>query len=92
MSPPPPIDAAEFDAHKDVSKIIIQYLCRNQDKGFSAREIAQATAISEVDVNNAMLKLAFSDIISSITGKRNRIKIEDVTINGIVYYRCTNTE
>ena len=88
----PPIDAAEFDAHKDVSRIIIQYLCRNQDKGFSAKEIAQATAISEEDVNNAMLKLGFSDIISSITGKRNRVKIEDVTINGIVYYRCTHPE
>lgn len=88
----PPIDAAEFDAHKDVSRIIIQYLCRNQDKGFSAKEIAQATAISEEDVNNAMLKLGFSDIISSITGKRNRVKIEDVTINGIVYYRCTHSE
>jgi hypothetical protein len=29
MSPPPPIDAAEFDAHKDLSTIIVQFLCRN---------------------------------------------------------------
>ena len=85
-----PIDAAEFDAHKDLSTIIIQYLCRNQDKGFSAKEIAQATGISESDVNNAMLKMGFSDIVNSITGKKNLVKIEDVTINGIIYYKCSN--
>ena len=85
-----PIEAAEFDAHKNLSTIIIQYLCRNRDKGFSAKEIAQATGISESDVNNAMLKMGFSDIINSITGKKNMVKIEDVTINGIVYYKCSS--
>ena len=83
-----PIEAAEFDAHKNLSTIIIQYLCRNQDKGFSAKEIAYATGISESDVNNTMLKLGFSDIVNSITGKKNKVKIEDVTINGIIYYKC----
>ena len=85
-----PIEAAEFDAHKNLSTIIIQYLCRNRDKGFSAKEIAQATGISESDVNNAMLKMGFSDIVNSITGKKNLVKIEDVTINGIIYYKCSN--
>jgi predicted transcriptional regulator len=85
-----PIEAAEFDAHKNLSTIIIQYLCRNRDKGFSAKEIAQATGISESDVSNAMLKMGFSDIINSITGKRNLVKIEDVTINGIIYYKCSS--
>ena len=41
-----PIDAAEFDAHKEVGSIITQFLCRNSDKGYSAREIAQATGIA----------------------------------------------
>ena len=45
-----PIDAAEFDAHRDLATIITQFLCRNRDKGFSAKEIAQATSISESDV------------------------------------------
>ena len=85
-----PIEAAEFDAHKNLSTIIIQYLCMNRDKGFSAKEIAQATGISESDVSNAMLKMGFSDIINSITGKRNLVKIEDVTINGIIYYKCSS--
>jgi DNA-binding IscR family transcriptional regulator len=85
-----PIESAEFDAHKNLSTIIIQYLCRNRDKGFSAKEIAEATGISESDVNNAMLKMGFSDIVNSITGKKNLIKIEDVTINGIIYYKCSS--
>lgn len=83
-----PIDAAEFDAHKDLTSIIAQFLCRNRDKGFSAKEIAQATGISESDVNSAMLKLGISDIASAISGKRREFKIEDVTINGVIYYRC----
>ena len=83
-----PIDAAEFDAHRDLASIITQFLCRNKDKGFSAKEIAQATGISENDVNGAMLKLGISDIASAISGKRNKFKIEDVTINGVIYYRC----
>ena len=83
-----PIDAAEFDAHRDLASIITQFLCRNKDKGFSAKEIAQATGISENDVNGAMLKLGISDIESAISGKRSKFKIEDVTINGVIYYRC----
>jgi hypothetical protein len=83
-----PIDAAEFDAHKDVGTIITQFLCRNSDKGYSAKEIAQATGIAEANINNAMLKLGLSDLASAIAGKRKKLRIEDVTINGITYYRC----
>jgi DNA-binding IscR family transcriptional regulator len=85
-----PIDAAEFDAHKDVGTIVTQFLCRNSDKGYSAREIAQATGLSEANVNNSMLKLGLSDLVSSIAGKRKKFQIEDVTINGITYYRCVS--
>jgi DNA-binding transcriptional regulator GbsR (MarR family) len=83
-----PIDAAEFDAYKDIGTIIAQFLCRNSDKGYSAREIAQATGISEANVNNSMLKLGLSDLASAIAGKRKKFRIQDVTINGITYYRC----
>ena len=99
---PPPIDAAEFDAHKDLSTLIIQFLCRNRDNGFSAKEIAQAIGIREEDVNYAMLKLGMTDLISGITGGimskkkfgsgRGAIKIEDVTVNGIIYYRCLEAD
>jgi DNA-binding transcriptional regulator GbsR (MarR family) len=85
-----PIDAAEFDAHKDVGTIVTQFLCRNSDKGYSAREIAQATGLSEANVNSSMLKLGLSDLVSSIAGKRKKFQIEDVTINGITYYRCVS--
>jgi DNA-binding transcriptional regulator GbsR (MarR family) len=85
-----PIDAAEFDAHKDVGTIVTQFLCRNSDKGYSAREIAQATGLSEPNVNNSMLKLGLSDLASAIAGKRKKFRIEDVTINGITYYRCVS--
>jgi DNA-binding transcriptional regulator GbsR (MarR family) len=85
-----PIDAAEFDAHKDVGTIITQFLCRNSDKGYSAKEIAQATGIAESNVNNAMLKLGLSDLASAIAGKRKKLRIDDVTINGITYYRCVS--
>jgi DNA-binding transcriptional regulator GbsR (MarR family) len=85
-----PIDAAEFDAHKDVGTIVTQFLCRNSDKGYSAREIAQATGLSEANVNNSMLKLGLSDLANSIAGKRKKFRIEDVTINGITYYRCVS--
>jgi DNA-binding transcriptional regulator GbsR (MarR family) len=85
-----PIDAAEFDAHKDVGSIITQFLCRNSDKGYSAKEIAQATGIAESNVNNAMLKLGLSDLASTIAGKKKSFQIEDVTINGITYYRCVS--
>jgi DNA-binding transcriptional regulator GbsR (MarR family) len=85
-----PIDAAEFDAHKDVGTIVTQFLCRNSDKGYSATEIAEATGISEANVNNSMLKLGLSDLASAIAGKRKKFRIEDVTINGITYYRCVS--
>jgi DNA-binding transcriptional MerR regulator len=98
--PPPPIDAAEFDAHKDLSAIIIQFLCRNKEKGFSAKEIGEAVGLKEEDVNNSMVKLGLTDLFSGLTGgmiarkrrtnsnKREMAKIEDVTINGVIYYRC----
>lgn len=85
-----PIDAAEFDAHKDLATIITQFLCRNRDKGFSSQEIAQATGISEADVNGAMLKLGFSDIASMISGRKKTFRIEDVTMAGTTYYRCVS--
>jgi hypothetical protein len=99
--PPPPIDAAEFDAHKDLSAIIIQFLCRNKEKGFSAKEIGEVVGLKEEDVSNSMLKLGLTDLFSGLTGgmisrkrgsnSKNKavlIKIEDVTINGVIYYRC----
>ena len=100
---PPPIDAAEFDAHKDLSTLIIQFLCRNRDNGFSAKEIAQAIGIREEDVNYAMLKLGMTDLVSDLTGgiiskkqkcasKCGAIKIEDVTVNGVIYYRCLEVD
>ena len=103
MSPPPPIDAAEFDAHKDLSTIIAKFLRRNKERGFSAKEIAHAVGIREEDVNHAMVKLGLTDLISDLTGgiisrkynfhKTQRlIKIEDVTINGITYYRCVEKD
>lgn len=99
--PPPPIDAAEFDAHKDLSAIIIQFLCRNKEKGFSAKEIGEVVGLKEEDVSNSMLKLGLTDLFSGLTGgmisrkrgsnSKNKdvlIRIEDVTINGVIYYRC----
>jgi hypothetical protein len=83
-----PIDAAEFDAHKDLATIITQFLCRNRDKGYSAKEIGQATGISEADVNSAMVKQGFSDLASTIAGRKKKTRIEDVTIAGTTYYRC----
>jgi len=93
---PPPIDAAEFDAHKDLSAIVIQFLCRNKEKGFSAKEIGEALGLKEEDVNNSMMKLGLTDLFSGLTGgmitrkrRTNPVaKIEDVTINGVIYYRC----
>ena len=98
--PPPPIDAAEFDAHKDLSAIIIQFLCRNKEKGFSAKEIGEAVGLKEEDVNNSMVKLGLTDLFSGLkdgviprkrrtnSNKKEMAKIEDVTINGVIYYRC----
>jgi predicted ArsR family transcriptional regulator len=98
--PPPPIDAAEFDAHKDLSSIIVQFLYKNTNQGFSAKEIADALGIREEDVNHAMVKLGLNDLLSDLTGgiisrkqtsgrKDLTFRIEDVTVNGIIYYRCT---
>ena len=98
---PPPIDAAEFEAHKDLSDLIIQFLCRNQEKGFSAKEIGDAVGLKEGDVNNSLLKLSFSDIFGELTGglisrkhtssrDKESVKIEDVTIDGVIYYRCVS--
>jgi hypothetical protein len=84
----PPIDAAEFDAHKDLITIITQFLCRNKDKGFSAEEIAQSTGITPADVGNAMLKQGLSDLASRLSGRKKQLIIEDVTVNGVIYYRC----
>jgi hypothetical protein len=96
----PPVDAAEFDAHKDIGTIIVQFLCRNKDKGFSAKEIAAAVGIKEEEVNHTMVKLGLTDLFRSITAGialrrhdqsdkiRTLVKIEDATINGLIYYRC----
>jgi hypothetical protein len=95
----PPIDSAEFDAHKDLTSIVTDFLCRNRDKGFSAKEISLAVGISEADVNHVMLKIGLADLVGDltrgvITKKKNtrlpllQFKIEDVTINHITYYRC----
>lgn len=91
---PPPIDAAEFDAHKDLVSIIAQFLCRNKDKGFSAKEIARATGITEADVNNAMVKFSIADIMASImmSRRKKQFRIEDVTINGVIFYRCVTID
>ena len=100
---PPPIDAAEFDAHKDMSTIIIEFLCRNKTNGYSAKEIAQAVGMREEDVNNIMMKMGLVDLISSLTGgilsrrqkatnRYGKIKIEDTIVNGITYYRCTEVK
>lgn len=88
---PPPIDAAEFEAHKNLSTIITQFLCRNRDKGYTAKEIAQAIGIREEDVTNTMLKLGVADVVNSVIKRpfaSRKFKIEDVTINGVMYYRC----
>jgi DNA-directed RNA polymerase specialized sigma subunit len=93
---PPPIDASEFEAHKDLSRIIVEFLCRKRDKAFSVKEIAKFTGIREEDINYIMLKLSFQDVIGSLSdiivhrkaGTLRSIRIEDVTIDGTVYYRC----
>jgi hypothetical protein len=103
MTPPPPIDAAEFDAHKDMTTIIVEFLCRNKSNGYSAVEIAEVLGIREEDVNNIMIKLGVVDLMSSITGGimarkqkagigGTRIKIEDTIVNGTTYYRCREIE
>jgi len=99
---PPPVDAAEFEAHRHLNRIIAEFLCRNSDQAFSVKEIAEATGIKEEDINQVMLKLGFQDVINSLAGIIMRryekdinvrsMRIEDVTINGTVYYRCVKKE
>jgi hypothetical protein len=99
----PPIDASEFEAHKDLSRIVVDFLCRNSDKAYSVNELAEFTGVKEEDINYLMLKLSFHDVINNLSGlivhrttskngNPRAIKIEDVTINGIVYYRCVKLE
>jgi hypothetical protein len=99
----PPIDASEFEAHKDLSRTIVDFLCRHSDKAFSVKELAEFTGIKEEDINYLMLKLSFHDVINSLSGmivhrkiskdgNLRPIRIEDVTIDGIVYYRCVKLE
>ena len=92
--------SAEFDAHKNINTVIIQFLCHNKGKGFSAKEIADAIGIKEDEVNHAMVKLGLTELFSNITAgliskksdginkKLTMAKIEDITINGLIYYRC----
>ena len=100
---PPPIDASEFEAHKDLNRIVVDFLCRNNDKAFSVKEIAEYTGIREEDINYLMLKLSFQEVISNISGviihrrgskigNLSSIKIEDVTIDGTIYYRCVKLD
>lgn len=100
--PPPPIDVAEFNAHRNISSIIVQFLCRNKDKGFSAKEIAESLGIREEDVNNTMVKLGLTDLLNGLIGgifprkydftnRRPLAKIEDIIVNGVTYYRCLET-
>jgi hypothetical protein len=82
-----------------MKKIIIEFLCRNQSKGYSSKEISQALSLKEEDINYAMLKLGLSDFLFELTSGlarkktnprvgRTRARIEDVTVRGVTYYRC----
>jgi hypothetical protein len=35
-----------------------------------------------------MLKLGLSDLASAVAGRKKKFRIDDVTVNGITYYRC----
>jgi DNA-binding transcriptional MerR regulator len=83
-----------------LKKIIIEFLCRNRDKGFSSKEISQALSLKEEDINYTMLKLGISDFLFELTKgltrrdnnnitSKTKFRIEDVTVNGITYYRCS---
>jgi hypothetical protein len=82
-----------------MKKIIVEFLCRNQSKGYSSKEISQALSLKEEDINYAMLKLGLSDFLFELTigltrkktnakASRTRARIEDVTVRGVTYYRC----
>lgn len=86
-----------------MKRIIVEFLCRHQDKGFSSKEISQALSLSEEEINFAMLKLGLSDLLleftkgfarrsSDLSGGKTRLKIEDVTVQGITYYRCRRVD
>jgi hypothetical protein len=32
--------------------------------------------------------MSISDIAGAISGRKRKFKIEDVTVNGVIYYRC----
>jgi hypothetical protein len=74
-------------------------LCRNQNKGYSSKEISQALSLKEEEINYAMLKLGLSDFLFDLTSglkhkrtsakaSRTRVRIEDVSVRGVTYYRC----
>jgi hypothetical protein len=82
-----------------MKNIIIEFLCRNQNKGYSSKEISLALSLKEEEINYAMLKLGLSDFLFDITAglissrtnaiaRRARVRIEDVSVGGITYYRC----
>jgi hypothetical protein len=82
-----------------MKKIIVEFLCRNQSKGYSSKEISQALSLKEEDINYAMLKLGLSDFLFELASglarkktnsrsSRTRARIEDVTVRGVTYYRC----
>lgn len=86
-----------------MKRIIVDFLCRHQDKGFSSKEISQALSLSEEEINYAMLKLGLSDLLLEFTkglarrsndlaGGKTRFKIDDVTVQGITYYRCRRVD
>ena len=86
-----------------MKKIIVEFLCRNQSKGYSSKEISQALSLKEEDINYAMLKRGLSDFLFELTSGlarkktysrvgRTRARIEDVTVRGVTYYRCINLD
>jgi hypothetical protein len=77
----------------------MEFLCRNQDKGFSSKEISLALSLREEDINYTMLKFGLSDFLFELTKgltrknnnavpRRTRFRVDDVTVNGMTYYRC----
>jgi hypothetical protein len=82
-----------------MKNIIVEFLCRNQNKGYSSKEISQALSLKEEEINYAMLKLGLSDFLFDLTAglirnrinakpSRARVRIEDVSVGGVTYYRC----
>ena len=86
-----------------MKNIIIEFLCRNQNKGYSSKEISQALSLKEEEINYAMLKLGLSDFLFDLTAglisnrsnaktRRARVRIEDVSVGGVTYYRCSKLD